>query len=260
MPHPLDLAGRTAIVTGGNRGIGLGYARALVAAGCNVAIWARDPTHNAAAIEQCATGPGDAVAFACDVTDRESIARALAATIDRYDHVDGLFANAGAGGGGRTRFLEQTDNDWDRLIGINLHGARRTIAAVLERMVAQVADGRPGGRIIATSSIAANVGTALNQPYAATKAALGAMIRGIAVEFARHGITANAVLPGYTETEMIEGLRANERFVKAIEGRLPLRRLATADDFGGIAVYLMSGASRYHTGDTIVIDGGYSLA
>jgi NAD(P)-dependent dehydrogenase (short-subunit alcohol dehydrogenase family) len=258
--HPLDLSGRTAIVTGGNRGIGLGMAKGLVAAGCGVAIWARDRERNAAALAECARGPGRAEAFACDVTDAASIERALDATAASFGAIDGLFANAGVGGGGRVPFLEQADEAWARMLEVNLMGTKRTAAAVLSRMVEQSRGGRPGGRVVATSSVAVHKGTAFNQHYAATKSAIVSLVRGIAVEFARYGITANAILPGYARTEMIDDLVGNERFLKAIEPRLPLRRLATIDDFAGIAVYLMSDLSGYHTGDAITIDGGFLVA
>jgi NAD(P)-dependent dehydrogenase (short-subunit alcohol dehydrogenase family) len=258
--HPLDLTGKVAIVTGANRGIGLGMAKGLVAAGCNVAVWARDKGRNDEAVAECSKGPGRAEAFVCDVTDERSIERALDATTASFGAIDGLFANAGVGGGGRVPFLEQSDDTWARMLDVNLMGTKRSIAAVLRRMVEQARGGRPGGRIVATSSVAVNKGTAFNQHYAATKSAIVSLTRSIAVEFARHGITANAILPGYTATEMIEDLAENERFMDAMKPRLPLRRLGTIDDFAGIAIYLMSDLSGYHTGDAITIDGGFFVA
>lgn len=256
----MNLKGKVAIVTGGNRGIGLGMAQGLVAAGCNVAIWGRDAQQNSIAVERCGGAAGSAIAVHCDLTQLDSPERALRSTTDRFGHVDGVFANAGIGGGGRTPFLEQTDADWAQMLEVNLLGTKRTLAAVLPTMVEQANAGRRGGRVVITSSIAANMGTAFNQHYAATKAGLVAVTRAIAVEFARFGITANALLPGYTQTEMIDDLLGNERFLKAIQSRLPLRRLATATDFAGIAIYLMSDLSDYHTGDAITIDGGFSLS
>lgn len=258
--HPLDLAGKVAIVTGGNRGIGLGMAKGLAAAGCSVAIWARDRARNDQAVAECSKGPGRAEGFVCDVTDVHSIENALENTAASFGAIDGLFANAGIGGGGRVPFLEQSDEAWARMLEVNLLGTKRTIAAVLRRMVEQAHAGRPGGRIVATSSVAVNKGTAFNQHYAATKSAIVSLTRSIAVEFARYGIAANAILPGYTATEMIDDLAANERFMKAIEPRLPLRRLGSSDDFAGIAIYLMSDSSAYHTGDAITIDGGFLVA
>lgn len=259
-PHPMDLAGRVAIVTGGNRGIGLGMATGLAAAGCNVAIWGRDPEQNRHAVAHCAASRGEVAAFHCDVTSSGSVEKALAETIERFGRVDGLFANAGIGGGGRTPFLEQTDEDWAHMINVNLLGAKRALVPIIRRMVEQSALGQGGGRVVVTSSVAANLGTAFNQHYAATKAGLVALARAIAVEFGRHGITANALLPGYVQTEMIGNLLENEKFLSRVKPRLPLRRLGRADEFAGIAIYLMSGLSSYHTGDSITIDGGFSIS
>lgn len=257
----MDLAGKVAIITGGNRGIGLGMACGLAAAGCNVAIWARDPEQNRRAQEHCAGLPGEVASFACDVMEADTVDQALADSISRFGRVDGLFANAGIGGGGRTPFVEQSDADWQRMFDVNLLGAKRVLAPVLRRMVAQVAEGRAqGGRVVLTSSMAATLGTAFNQHYAASKAGLVAIARALAVEFGRHGITANALLPGYVKTEMIGELLANQKFLDRLTPRLPLRRLATANEFAGIAVYLMSDLSGYHTGDAITIDGGFTIS
>ena len=116
-----------------------------------------------------------------------------------------------------------------------------------------------GGSLVGTASIAAIEGAARNQHYAASKGGLVSMIRALAVELARHGIRANAILPGWIETDMTARSVADERFRAAVLPRIPMRRWGRGADFGGVAVYLMSDASAYHTGDTLVVDGGYSL-
>lgn len=256
LSHPMDLSGKVAIVTGGNRGIGLAMARALSAAGCGVAIWGRDRERNRMAVEACGGGAGAVESFECDVLLDESVGAAFVNTLQRFGRVDGIFANAGIGGGGRTPFLEQTDDEWRRLLDVNLLGVRRTLLPVLKTMVEQSA----GGRVVITSSVAADLGAAYNQHYAATKAGLVALARAIAVEFGRHRITANALLPGYVETEMIGDLLDNEKFVQRVMPRIPLRRLGRASDMAGIAIYLMSDLSSYHTGDAITVDGGFTVS
>jgi hypothetical protein len=124
-------------------------------------------------------------------------------------------------------------------------------------MVERAEDGDPGGRLVATASLAALSGAARNEHYGATKGGLTAMMRAMAAELARHGITANSILPGWIETEMTEAAFNWERFRDNVLPRVPLRRWGQPDDFAGIAVYLMSDASAYHTGDSILIDGGY---
>lgn len=254
--HPMDLTGKVAVVTGGNRGIGLGMANGLASAGCHVALWGRDPERNRQAIEHCRGLRGSVEAYECDVMDDEAVGRALQATVSRFGRIDGVFANAGIGGGGRASFLEQTEKEWRQMLDVNLLGVRRVLVPMLRCMVEQGG----GGRVVITSSAAARLGTAYNEHYAATKAGLIAIARALAVEFGRHGITANAILPGYVQTEMIVDLLENEKFLDRVKPRLPLRRLATPDELAGVAIYLMSDLSTYHTGDAITIDGGFTIS
>src|SRR5215469_121614 len=114
------------------------------------------------------------------------------------------------------------------------------------------------GRVVATSSLASLFGTAGNEHYAATKAAINALCRALAVELARFGVTSNAILPGWIRSDMTARALADEKFVGAVMPRIPMRRFGEPSDFGGIAVYLMSKASSYHTADCFVIDGGYT--
>ena len=115
-----------------------------------------------------------------------------------------------------------------------------------------------GGTLVATSSSSAIAGAARNQAYASAKGGLISMVLGLAVELARWQITANTIIPGWIETPMTERVFHNEKFVDAVLRRVPERRWGTGEDFAGIAVYFMSDAARYHTGDAVVIDGGYS--
>jgi NAD(P)-dependent dehydrogenase (short-subunit alcohol dehydrogenase family) len=142
-------------------------------------------------------------------------------------------------------------------MGVNLDGAFYTLRAAARHMVERAEAGDPGGRLIGTASLAALSGAARNEHYAATKGALVSMIRAMAVEFARWGVTANSVLPGWIETEMTAPAFNWDKFRDAVLPRIPVRRWGKAEDFGGIAVYLMSDASAYHTADSLLIDGGY---
>jgi len=116
-----------------------------------------------------------------------------------------------------------------------------------------------GGSLAVTASLAAIEGTARNEHYAATKGAVVSLVRGLPVELARHGVRANAILPGWIDTPMTEEMFGHEAMQRKVLPRIPLRRWGHPADFGGIAVYLASAASAYHTGDTIVIDGGYAI-
>jgi NAD(P)-dependent dehydrogenase (short-subunit alcohol dehydrogenase family) len=255
MQGPFDLTGKVALVTGGNGGIGLGMARALARAGADVAIWGRNDAKNAAAEAELAKCGRRVLALACDVGDEAEVGAAFARTLDTLGRVDGCFANAGVSGRGTKSFLELTHAEWDRVLKVNLDGAFFTLQAAARHMVARGG----GGALIATASLAAIEGAARNEHYAATKGGLIAMIRALAVEFARHGVRANAILPGWIETEMTAAAIANAKFANNVLPRIPMRRWGTGDDFGGIAVYLLSDASAYHTGDTFLIDGGYAV-
>jgi NAD(P)-dependent dehydrogenase (short-subunit alcohol dehydrogenase family) len=254
-----DLTGKVAVITGGNGGIGLGMAEALATAGCAIHIWGRNAEKNERAIKRLRDKGGRADAVLCDVTDQASIAAAMGKALDVFGRVDGCFANAGVGGGGRRSFLERSLEEWRKLLATNLDGAFLTLQAAARHMVERAGKGDPGGRLVVTSSLASLFGTARNEHYAASKAALNALSRALGVELARYGITANAILPGWIKSEMTEGIMANEKFVGAVMPRIPMRRWGEPADFGGIAVYLMSAASAYHTGDLFVIDGGYTL-
>jgi NAD(P)-dependent dehydrogenase (short-subunit alcohol dehydrogenase family) len=253
-----DLTGRVAVITGGNGGIGLGIAQALASSGCNVSIWGRNAEKNRSAAATMAAGPGKVDTQVCDVTDPASVNAAMAATLGRFGRVDGCFANAGIGGGGRKPFIERTEQEWRTMFATNLDGVFHAFQAAARHMTERAQAGDPFGRLVATSSLASLYGTARNEHYAGTKAALNALCRALAVELARYGVTANAILPGWIKSDMTARVLADEKFVGAVLPRIPVRRFGEPSDFGGIAVYLMSKASSYHTADCLVIDGGYT--
>jgi NAD(P)-dependent dehydrogenase (short-subunit alcohol dehydrogenase family) len=259
VPGDFDLSGTVTVITGGNGGIGLGMAQALVRAGGTVSVWGRNADKNRRALDLLSgLGGGRVEARQCDVTDRAAIEAAFAATIKSFGRVDGCFANAGIGGGGRRAFIKRPVEEWDRMFAVNLDGVFHVFQVAARHMVERAGRRDVFGRLVATSSLASIFGTARNEHYAATKAAINALVRALAVELARYGITANAILPGWIKSEMTEGLMANEKFVANVLPRVPMRRFGEPSDFGGIAVYLMSRASSYHTAETFVIDGGYS--
>jgi NAD(P)-dependent dehydrogenase (short-subunit alcohol dehydrogenase family) len=250
---PFDLSGRVALVTGGNSGIGLGMAKALAEAGAGVCIWGTNEQKNAAAEAQLKQTGAKVLALRCDVSDEQAVDAAFARTLKEFGRVDSCFANAGIGGGAPS-FAEFSTEQWRRVLGVNLDGVFFTFRAATRHMIER----GDGGRLVATSSTSAIHGAPRNQAYASTKGAVLAMIRGLAVELARYKVTANSIIPGWIETPMTERTFGNERFVDAVLKRVPERRWGTGDDFGGLAVYLASDASAYHTGDEFVIDGGYT--
>jgi NAD(P)-dependent dehydrogenase (short-subunit alcohol dehydrogenase family) len=253
---PFDLTGKVALVTGGNGGIGLGMTRAIAEAGADVAIWGTNPAKNASARTDLARTGRRVLALECDVSDEKAVEAAFAQTVRELGRVDGCFANAGViGREGSASFVDMSAEEWRRVLRVNLDGAFFTFRAAARHMVERGG----GGVLVGTASLAAIEGAARNEHYAATKGGLISMIRALAVEFARHGVRANAILPGWIETDMTANAIGNEKFARNVLPRIPMRRWGETSDFGGIAVYLMSTASSYHTGDTFLIDGGYAL-
>jgi NAD(P)-dependent dehydrogenase (short-subunit alcohol dehydrogenase family) len=255
MYKQFDLTSRGVVVTGGNGGIGLGMARALLAAGASVAIWGSKAEKTEAAKATLATGCGDPTrvhAFVCDVGDEAQIDRAFAASVAALGRVDACFANAGVSGKG-TLMLDMSLEEFRRVQRINVEGVFLTFRAAARHMVE-----RGGGSLIATASTAAVEGAARNSHYGASKGAVTSYVRALAVELARHRIRVNSILPGWIVTEMTERSVNNPKFADAVLPRIPARRWGEIDDFGGIAVYLASDASAYTTGEQFLIDGGYT--
>ena len=254
--QPFDLSGRVALITGGNGGIGLGMARGLLEAGAEVSIWGTNAEKNALALASLQDIGPRVSAYVCDVADEEQVDARFAEVIRQHGRVDGCFANAGIGGRG-TAFDEMTKEEWDRIIAVNQSGVFYTFRAAARHMRERAQAGDAFGRLIGTASLAAISGQARGEHYAATKGGLVSMIKALAVEYARYGVTAHTLLPGWIETDMTEGAFANPKFVENVSKRIPVRRWGEPQDFAAIAIYIMSEASSYHTAETFLIDGGY---
>jgi len=253
---PFDLSGKVALVTGGNSGIGLGIAEGVAQAGAEVCIWGTNVAKNAAALERLQRHGTRVSAERCDVADGAEVERAFQHTLAIFGRVDACFANAGIGGSG-TRFDETPYEEWRRVLAVNLDGAYFTFKHAARHMRERADAGDPGGRLVGTASLAAVSGQARGEHYAATKGGLVSMIKALAIEYARYGVTAHTILPGWIETAMTEGAFSYAKFVENVQKRIPVRRWGKPEDFAAIAVYIMSDASAYHTADTFLIDGGY---
>ncbi|WP_342661539.1 Gluconate 5-dehydrogenase (plasmid) [Rhodococcus ruber] len=249
----IDLRGRTAVVTGGNSGIGLGLAGGLARAGADVAIWARNPDKSSAAVKELQTHGVRAQAFACDIGDEDAVMHATAETIDHFGKIDILVANAGIADAGA--YLDTSLDDWQRILRTNLDGTFLCTREVARHMV----DRGQGGSIIVVSSTVARYGAAGQAAYAASKSACAALGRTIAVEFARHQIRCNILIPGWVSTPMNDHLREDARFFDATVRRTPVRRWATPEEFHSVAAFLADPTLTFHTGNEVVVDGGYTI-
>ncbi len=248
-----DLTGHVALVTGGNSGIGLGMAEGLAAHGATVAIWGTNPDKNTAAAARLREYGGTVLDLVCDVGDQQAVIDSMAATVEAFGRVDSCFVNAGVGGKAPS-FVGMTDEEWHRVLRVNLDGAFYTAQEAVKQMVSQ----GDGGSVVFTTSGSAYFGQQKGQHYGGSKGAVISMMKGIAVEHARHGIRCNAILPGWIESDMTAGAFGWDKFVDNVLPRVPMRRWGRPEDFSALAVLLASPlASSYLTGDVITIDGGY---
>ena len=250
---PFDLAGRVAVVTGGNGGIGFGMAQGLAAAGARVVIAARNQEKSAAAVAQLTEGGAAAAFVPLDVADPESCRAMLAAAKARFGRLDILVNNAGMSI--RKPPESYSVEEWRAVLDTNLTGAFVCAQAAYPAM--QEAG---GGKIINIGSMMAIFGAAYAVPYAASKGAIVQMTRSLATAWAKDNIQVNAVLPGWIDTELTVGARRQvEGLNERVLARTPAGRWGDPKDFAGIAVFLASAASDFVTGTAIPIDGGYSV-
>ena len=249
---PFNLSEKVVLITGGNSGIGLGMAEGVASAGASVCIWGTNLSKNKSAVDYLSRYGINVKALECDVSDEQAVKDTFTVTLAIFGKVDACFANAGAGGG--APFHEFPTDTWRRVMGINLDGTFFTFREAVKHMIERGG----GGRLIGTSSTSAIHGAARNEAYAATKGAMLAMVRGLSVELARYGITANSIIPGWIETAMTAPRVGDEKFEDRVMKRVPVRRWGKPEDFAGLAIYLTSDASAYQTGEEFVVDGGYT--
>ena len=258
MYRPFDLTGKVALVTGGNGGIGLGMADAMAQAGADIVIWGTNEEKNAAAKQALAKHGKRVSARKVNVASESEVVDGMKAAVAEMGRIDAVFANAGIGGGAAP-FTEITADAFRKVHAVNEDGVFYTLREAAKHMVERAKKGDPGGALVGVASLAGIEGAGRNQHYGATKGAVLSMMRGIAVELARYGVRANAIAPGWIATDMTAGAQGNAIFEEKVISRVPMRRWGKPEDFGGIAVYLASDASAYHSGDTFVIDGGYAV-
>ena len=255
---PFDLTGKVALITGGNGGIGLGMADALAQSGAGVVIWGTNEKKNKAAEAQLRAHGGKVLVQTVDVSNEAQVVGGMKDAVAQMGRVDAVFANAGIGSGAKS-FLDITTEQYRKVLAVNLDGVFFTLREAARHMRERASKGDRGGSLVGVASLAAIEGAARNQHYAATKGAVISMIRAIAVEFARDGVRANAILPGWIATDMTAGAQSSDVFTDKVISRVPARRWGEPADFGGVAVYLTSDASAYHSGDMLVVDGGYAV-
>ena len=247
-----SLSGKTAIVTGGNRGLGAGMAEGLAQAGAKVAIFATSAHVHQAAQEFCAKGY-DVIGIQCDLSDETSTKQAFDQAVEQLGgRLDILVNNAGIQ---RRHPAEAFPlSDWDDVLNVNLRSVFHLCQLAGNHMLPHGA-----GKIINVASLLTYFGGITVPAYAAAKGAVGQLTKALSNEWASKGININAIAPGYMATEMNEKLLEDtEGRYKEITARIPQGRWGTPEDMMGIAVFLASQASDYCNGATFLVDGGYT--
>jgi 2-dehydro-3-deoxy-D-gluconate 5-dehydrogenase len=254
-PTSFDLAGRVALVTGGNRGIGRGIALGFAQAGAAVAIFGRSMEKNAAVLGELQAAGARALALAVDVTDRTGLEPAFRRVEAELGPVDILVNNAGIANlsGG---ILQETAESWDTVIETQLNAV-----FLLSKLAAASMATRKRGKIINLGSMYSYFGAGPIPSYSAAKGAIVQLTKSMAIELAPHGIQVNAIAPGWVETEMTAVVRTPDfrTMNDEIIARTPAGRWGRPEEMAGTAIFLASSAADFVTGETIRVDGGYAI-
>ncbi len=256
-----DCTGKVTLVTGGNGGIGLGFAMGVAKQGGDLAIWARNEEKNAAAkAALLEAGAGRVETYQVDVSSEEAILAGYDKFMADFGRIDCVFANSGASPRYNSIFDMPTEH-WFEFQNTALHGAFFTLREAARHMKARAEAGEPGGSLVACGSGSLYQGLPGKQEYAASKCAVAGVIRCLASELGEFGIRANVVAPGLILTPMMgpsDGPAA-QYLTKQYAPQTPMRRVGYPEDFEGIGAYLCSDASSFLTGQTVYIDGGYQI-
>ena len=247
----MNFENKTAVVTGGSRGIGLAIAKKLAAGGANIAVlYVGDEAEGQNAVEELRAMGAKAEAYFCDVSDFEASKKVVDAVIGEFGGIDILINNAGI-----TRdklVLNMDEKDFDAVINVNLKGTFNMIKNTYKHFMKKRA-----GRIVSTSSIVGLNGNAGQANYAASKAGIIGLTKSVARELAGRNVTVNAVAPGYIGTDMTNVLP--EKVKEAMKAQIPAKRIGTPEDVANVVAFLCSDEAAYVTGEVIRVDGGLAM-
>lgn len=247
-----DLSGKTALVTGGSRGIGKAACLALATFGANVAVSGVSAS-NQATVDEITRGGGKSVYIPCDVSRPEQSEGAVRKAVETFGGLDILVNNAGVAAVDPAESV--TEAEWDRVMSVNLRGLFFMSQAAAKAMIAA----KKGGRIINIGSIFGTVGSEMGASvYHAAKGGVVILTRALACEWAKYGILVNAIGPGFIKTEMTRTIEESPELYQLLKDRHALKRFGTPDEVAGAIVFFASDASRFVTGQNLYVDGGYT--
>lgn len=247
-----DLTGKTAIVTGGSRGIGKAACISLAAYGAKVVVTGVSDGNQATADEIRKTG-GEAIFVRCDVSKPEQSETAVRKSVEAFGGVDILVNNAGVAAVDPAE--DVTEEEWDRVMAVNLRGLFFMSQAAAKAMIQR----KKGGRIINIGSIFGRVGSEMGASvYHASKGGIVVLTRALACEWAKYCILVNAIGPGFIKTEMTKSIEEAPELYNLLKDRHALKRFGTPDEIAGAIIYFASEASRFVTGQNLYVDGGYT--
>jgi len=250
-----DLTGKVALVTGANSGLGFGFAEGLARAGSDLVIWGRRKDANAQAAAKLRALGVRVHSAEVDVTDEAQIIAGVADAVAEMGRIDTVVANAGIAN--PKPFIELDADTYNTLMNVNQHGVVFTLREVARHMVSRAEAGDPGGSMILCGSGSIFQGVPTLAHYGAAKGALAALAKSLAAELGPHGIRCNVIAPGFIITEMtMADPEVGKMIADAVAAKAPIGRAGMPDDLWGAVVYLASDLSCYHTGDTLVVDGG----
>lgn len=247
-----DLKGKIAMVTGSSKGLGEASAVALAKAGADVAVCGRNTVDIERVVARLRALGSNAAGFVNDVTQKNVVHESVGAIMAHFGQIDILINNAGTNY--RTSVLEYPEEEWDRIININLKGYYLVTQAVAPQMIK-----RGYGKVINMSSILGRIAIINQLAYASAKGGVEQMTKIMALEWAKKGVRVNAIAPTYFETEMVKQIRNDKERYKFIQDRTPMGRWGKLEEIEGIVIFLASHASDFITGQSIAIDGGWTI-
>ena len=254
-----DLTGRVVLGAGANSGIGLGFLMGCAKQGADVVVWGRRGDRNEQALQQLRdAGAGRTHHEEIDVADEAAVIAGFKSTLQAMGKVDCLFANAGFSHAAPS-FPDMTSEMYHALMNENLHGTFYTLREATRHMRDRAQAGNPGGSIVVCGSLSIFHGVKGMEHYAGAKGALAAMVKGLAVEMGEYGVRVNMIAPGFIMTEMTSASDKARQVADRFAAITPLKRPGDPSDIEGPGAYLASDASKFHTGDILVVDGGRTV-